>query len=129
MAGSLTSGTLGHHGLTNGPRRGQMAVAVSSGSRMSGRRAPITGTMIGRVFTSGEVHVRGNGPMVVSVPLTEGSCPIGVLEFDVESWDAASPELLDPIVAVFVMSWAVKSRYTDGAARGRRSRARRNGLR
>ena len=81
----------------------------------------IAGTLIGRVFTSGQLHIRGADPTVVLVPLREGSCPIGVLEFDFEVWDGLERQLLDRIVAVFVMAWIVKCRYTDMAARARRS--------
>ena len=81
----------------------------------------IAGTLIGRVFTSGEIQVMGSDPTVVLVPLVEGSSPVGVLELDVDEWDGADCELLDLIVAVFVMAWIVKGRYTDTAARARRS--------
>ena len=81
----------------------------------------IAGTLIGRVFTSGETQVVGTDPTVVLVPLTEGSSPIGVLELDVDEWDGDESELLDLIVAIFVMAWIVKGRYTDTAARARRS--------
>lgn len=83
----------------------------------------IGGTLIGRVFTSGEILTTGTDPLVVLVPVCEGTCPIGVLEFDFESgaWDQLERKLLDLVVAVFVSTWLVKSRYTDAAARGRRS--------
>jgi hypothetical protein len=81
----------------------------------------IAGTLIGRVLTSGEIQIVGTDPTTVLVPLTEGSCPIGVLELDVDVWNGRARELLDPIVAIFVMAWIVKGRYTDAAARARRS--------
>lgn len=81
----------------------------------------IAGTLIGRVFTSGQVQVVGTHPTVVTVPLAEGSCPIGILEFDFDVWGDLTRELLDPIAAMFVMTWIVKSRYTDAGARARRS--------
>jgi hypothetical protein len=81
----------------------------------------IAGTLIGRVFTSREIQVVGAEPAVVLVPLAEGSSPIGVLELDVASWDSLATDLLDPVVAIFVMAWTVKGRYTDMAARARRS--------
>jgi hypothetical protein len=81
----------------------------------------ISGTLIGRVFTSGEIQIVRTNPTVVLVPLTEGTCPIGILELDVDEWDSRAGELLDPLVAIFVMAWIVKGRYTDAAARGRRS--------
>jgi serine phosphatase RsbU (regulator of sigma subunit) len=55
------------------------------------------------------------------VPLTEGSCPIGILELDVKFWDGRARELVEPIVSLFVMAWIVKGRYTDTAPRARRS--------
>ena len=81
----------------------------------------IAGTLTGRVFRSGEIQVTGTDPTVVLVPLIEGSSRIGVLELEFEEWDDAVPELLEPLVALFVMSWIVKGRYTDTAARARRS--------
>ncbi|HSM66833.1 MAG TPA: PP2C family protein-serine/threonine phosphatase [Ilumatobacteraceae bacterium] len=90
----------------------------ASGSK--GVPQPIAGTLIGRVFTSDEILVHGTHPTVVSVPLIDGSSRIGVLELDFETWDGVVPDLLEPLVATFVMSWIVKSRYTDTAARARR---------
>lgn len=83
----------------------------------------IGGTLMGRVFTSGEIHTTGTDPTVVLVPVCEGTCPIGVLEFDFPAgvWERLERKLLDRVVAVFVRAWLVKSRYTDTAARGRRS--------
>jgi len=81
----------------------------------------IAGTLAGRVFMSGEIQVLGADPTEVFVPLIEGSSRIGVLELEFEEWDGAVPELLEPLVAVFVMAWIVKSRYTDISARARRS--------
>lgn len=86
-----------------------------------GSPVTIAGSLIGRVFTSGEVQVVGTDPTVVVVPLVEGSSPIGVLELDFDVWDGVMPALLDPIAAIFVMTWIVKGRYTDMAARARRS--------
>jgi hypothetical protein len=81
----------------------------------------VAGTILGRAFMSGEIQISGTAPTVVSVPLKEGSCPLGVLEFHVDAWDGGALDLIGPIVAVFVMAWIVKTRYTDIAARARRS--------
>src|SRR5688572_22834494 len=81
----------------------------------------VAGTLIGRVFMSGQIQTVGVDPTVVLVPLTEGSCPIGVLELDVDSWDGRARDLLEPIVSIFVMAWIVKGRYTDTVPRARRS--------
>lgn len=86
----------------------------------AGEPQSIAGTLIGRVFASGETHVvPGTHPAVLLVPLIEGSSRIGVLELEFDDWDGVVPELLDPLAAVFVMSWIVKARYTDVAARAR----------
>lgn len=86
-----------------------------------GPAQPIAGTLIGRVFISGEIQVLETHPTVVLAPLIEGSTRIGVMEFEFEQWDGVVPELLGPLASLFVMSWVVKSRYTDTAARARRS--------
>ena len=86
-----------------------------------GPAQPIAGTLAGRVFITGEFQVLGMHPTVVLVPLIEGSSRIGVLELEFAEWDGVVPQILEPLVAVFVMSWIVKSRYTDTAARARRS--------
>jgi hypothetical protein len=82
----------------------------------------IDGTLIGRVFTSGEIQVSGDDPTIVMVPLVEGSSRIGVLELAFDEWTGDIPDLLDPLAAIFVMSWIVKGRYTDSASRARRSK-------
>jgi serine phosphatase RsbU (regulator of sigma subunit) len=86
-----------------------------------GPPVPVLGTLAGRVFTSGEVVVSGSRPTMVSVPLVDGTSRIGVLELDYDTWDGVMPELLDSIVATFVMMWIVKTRYSDTSARARRS--------
>ncbi len=91
------------------------------GSGPVGPPLTIAGTLMGRVFTSGDVQVLGTDPTVVVVPLVEGSSPIGVMELDFRVWDGVVPALLDPIAAIFVMAWILKGRYTDTAARARRS--------
>jgi len=88
---------------------------------LEGPPLTIAGSLIGRVFTSGLVQVVAANPTVVVVPLLEGSSPIGVLELDFDEWDGVIPALLDPIAAIFVMTWIVKGRYTDTPARARRS--------
>jgi hypothetical protein len=91
------------------------------GRGLVGPAQMIAGTLIGRVFTSGGIQIVGTDPTTVLVPLVEGSCPIGILELDFEVWDGIPAQLLDPIVAIFVMAWIVKGRYTDTADRARRS--------
>ena len=91
------------------------------GRGLVGPAQMIAGTLIGRVFTSGDIQIVGTDPTTVMVPLVEGSCRIGILELDFEVWDGLPAQLLDPIVAIFVMAWIVKGRYTDTADRARRS--------
>lgn len=91
------------------------------GRGLVGPAQMIAGTLIGRVFTSGEIQIVGTDPTTVLVPVVEGSCSIGVLELEFEVWDCLPEQLLDPIVAIFVMAWIVKGRYTDTADRARRS--------
>lgn len=86
-----------------------------------GKAQPIAGTLAGRVFISGEIQVVGTHPTLVLVPLIEGSSRIGVLELEFSEWNGAVPDLLEPLAAIFVMSWVIKSRYTDTSARARRS--------
>jgi hypothetical protein len=81
----------------------------------------IAGTFLGRVFTSDEILVSGTDPITVSVPLVEGTSRIGVLELDYDTWGGTVPMHFDPIVATFVMTWVLKSRYSDTSARARRS--------
>jgi hypothetical protein len=91
------------------------------GSGPLGTPQTVAGTLVGRVFTSGEIHVSASDPTVVYCPLIDGSSRIGVLELHFDVWHDGLPELLEPLVAVFVMAWIVKGRYTDTADRARRS--------
>jgi hypothetical protein len=81
----------------------------------------IAGTFLGRAFTSNEVLVSGTHPITVSVPLVEGTSRIGVLELDYDVWSGELSKHFDPIIATFVMTWVLKSRYSDMSARARRS--------
>ena len=86
-----------------------------------GAPQPVAGTLVGRAFTGSEPLVTGTAPTVVAIPLVEGTSRIGVLELDYDEWDGALPEFLEPIVTTFVATWVLKSRYSDTAARARRS--------
>lgn len=86
-----------------------------------GAPQPVTGTFVGRAFTSDGILVSGRDPTTVSVPLLEGTNRIGVLELDYDVWGGALPELFDPIVATFVAAWVLKGRYSDVPERARRS--------
>jgi hypothetical protein len=86
-----------------------------------GSPQPVAGTIIGRVFMSAEIVALDTEPTVLLVPLIEGSTRIGVLELEFDQWDGVVPQLLAPLASVFVMSWVLKSRYTDMSARARRA--------
>jgi hypothetical protein len=86
-----------------------------------GARQSIAGTLAGRVFMSGEHQLVGSHPTVLLVPVIEGSCPLGVLELEFAEWSGVVPPMLEPLLAIFVMSWIVKGRYTDTSARARRA--------
>ncbi len=86
-----------------------------------GEPQPIAGTLLGRAFTGTEILVSGADPTTVSVPLAEGTNRIGVLELDFDVWEGEIPEQLDSIVAMFLVTWVVKSRYSDMSQRARRS--------
>ena len=66
------------------------------GQGLVGPPQTIAGTLIGRVFTSGQIQIVGTDPTVVVVPLAEGSSPIGVLELDFDVWDGAAPRTSRP---------------------------------
>ncbi|MCU1361458.1 MAG: Protein serine/threonine phosphatase, partial [Ilumatobacteraceae bacterium] len=86
-----------------------------------GSAHPITGTLIGRAFSSGQLMVTEGEPTTVSVPLTDGTDRIGLLELDFDDWDDQTTALLEPLVSLFVMILVTKSRYTDLWLRARRS--------
>jgi hypothetical protein len=86
-----------------------------------GATHPIAGTLIGRAFSSGQMMVSDGQPCTVSVPLTDGTERIGLLELDFDVWDDQLSALLDPLISLFVMILVTKHRYTDLWARARRS--------
>jgi serine phosphatase RsbU (regulator of sigma subunit) len=86
-----------------------------------GRASDIAGTLAGRSFTSGQVLVSETDPTVVTVPLTDGTDRIGLIELEFAEWPGELPPLLDPIVAVLVLLLVSKGRYSDQWVRARRS--------
>lgn len=86
-----------------------------------GDPVPVEGTLIGRAFVGSEILTTGTNPTKVFVPLVEGTNPIGVLELDYDDWAGQPSTLFDPIVSTFVMTWVLKSRYSDMAERARRA--------
>jgi len=111
-----------------GARSGRLFVADYSLRRLQqldaegpvGEAHEMAGTMAGRAFASGEVTVSNTHPTVVSIPLTDGSDRIGLLELDYDRWTAL-PTGWELVVAVFVMVLVTKSRYSDLWVRARRS--------
>lgn len=86
-----------------------------------GAPQPVVGTMVGRAFTSNHPVISGTDPTVVAAPLVEGTSRVGVLELEFDDWYGDLPDLFDPIVTTFVTTWILKSRYSDAAARARRT--------
>jgi hypothetical protein len=111
-----------------GARSGRLFVADYSLRRLQqldvdgpvGAARSMVGTMAGRAFTSGEVAVSNGDPSVVSVPLTDGSERLGLLELDYVDGEGL-PAGWERIVAVFVMVLVTKGRYSDLWVRARRS--------
>lgn len=84
---------------------------------------PIEGTLPGRAFASGEILVVESAPIVVWVPLTEGTERLGVLELALDDWTDEVRALLDPVVKILVLALVSKRRYTDIVVRSRRAEA------
>lgn len=81
----------------------------------------VAGTLVGRAFTSSHPVIAGTDPTLVAVPLVDGTSRVGVLELEFDDWGDDLRDLLDPIVTTFVTTWILKSRYSDAAARARRT--------
>ena len=105
----------GHIGAR--PSEGKL---LADNGGLVGAAQPMTGTMAGRAFMSGEVAVSSTQPTVVSVPLADGSDRIGLLELDYDDGDGLPPGW-ERVVALFVMVVVTKSRYSDLWVRARRS--------
>lgn len=111
-----------------GARSGRLFVADYSLRRLQqldvdgpvGAAHQMAGTMAGRAFTSGEITVSNTDPIVVSIPLADGSNRIGLLELDYDAWTGL-PTGWERILAVFVMVLVTKSQYGDLWVRARRS--------
>jgi serine phosphatase RsbU (regulator of sigma subunit) len=58
---------------------------------------------------------------VLSVPVTDGTDRIGLLELVFADWDGTFSPLWDPLLTAFVMGLVTKCRYTDLWVRARRS--------
>jgi hypothetical protein len=87
--------------------------------------APVTiaGSHAGRAFLSSEPTISARSPIVVSVPLVEGTDRIGLLELDVDDWDGTLRDVLDPLVVALVLILVTRGRYSDQWVRARRSEA------
>jgi hypothetical protein len=81
----------------------------------------IEGTLAGRAFANGEPVVSGSGPTLLWVPLTHGTERIGVLELVFDHRDGALPDVVKPVIDVFVLLLITQSRYSDLWCQARRS--------
>jgi hypothetical protein len=76
----------------------------------TGVREPIDGTLAGRAFTGGEIVVSGHEPVLVLVPLAEGSERLGVLELTYDGWSEANRALIGPVVRLLALTLIRKRR-------------------
>jgi len=83
----------------------------------------IEGTVAGRAFATGEVISSMEAPVVLWVPLTDGTERLGVLEFDFVSADDVARDVVDPVIAVLVLLLVTNNRYSDAWNRARRAKA------
>ena len=81
----------------------------------------IEGTIAGRAFANSEMLVSDSKPKVVWVPLVDGTERIGVLELAFDGWNAATPDLVERVVAVFTLLLTSRLSYTDLWDQSRRS--------
>jgi hypothetical protein len=133
-AGSITSpaavcGLIDEVARSVGARAARLFVADYSLRRLQeigddgpvGPARPIAGTLAGRAFTTGKMLVADGTPQLVYVPLLDGTNGIGLLELDFDVWADGVAALLDPLVAVLVLLFVTKSRFSDQWVRARRS--------
>lgn len=81
----------------------------------------LAGTMPGRAFASGEVTVTQADPTVVSIPLTDGTDRIGLLQLDYPAASDGLPAGWEQVVALLVLVVVARRRYGDLWVRARRS--------
>lgn len=87
----------------------------------NGESQPIEGTLAGRAFASCEIVGLGPGDTTLWVPLTDGAERIGVIELVFDNVGPVVRELLDPVIAAFVLLLVTRARYSDRWNRVRRS--------
>ncbi len=93
------------------------------GDGTSGEEFMLEGTIAGRAFASGVEVESGDRPVIVWVPLSEGSERIGLLELvfdELSSWEAASADAADVARSMMLMIVSGR-RYTDVMLQARRA--------
>lgn len=86
-----------------------------------GESQPIEGTLAGRAFANNEIVGFEADDTILWVPLTDGTERIGVIELVFDNEDSVVRELLDPVIATFVLLLVTRARYSDRWNRARRS--------
>jgi hypothetical protein len=87
--------------------------------RRDGESVPIDGTMLGRVFQTGEIHAGGD---VVMAPMVEGLERFGVGEFAFDGLPPNAMALVGAVTRALLLIVVSKRRYTDLTLRARRQR-------
>ena len=82
---------------------------------------PILGTVRGRAFTTGRTVVSDAEPVVLAVPLIDGTVAIGVLELEFDEWDGSLDSMLARTIEVYMLLVVDQNRYSDLWPRARRS--------
>ena len=88
-----------------------------------GAPVSITNSLAGHAYLGSEVLVSASTPVLVSVPLVEGTDRIGLLELEFDAWDDSVRDILDPLMTALVLLLVAKGRYSDQWVRARRSEA------
>ncbi len=81
----------------------------------------ISGTVVGRAFTTERMIVTEGDPTTVAIPLIDGASRIGVLELEYETFEGVLAPELEAVVAVFVLLLVANIRYSDTWHRARRA--------
>ena len=86
-----------------------------------GEPIAIEGTLAGHAFALGEVVAAGDDPIVLRVPLVDGQERIGLIELELDEWDARDAAVLAPVIRTVVLMMVANRRYTDAWMRARRA--------
>ena len=94
------------------------------GDGTRGDEVALDGTIAGRAFASGSLVEQGNGPVIVWVPLSEGSERIGLIELVFDESPEGSVQWGDlvDVTRMMVLILVSGRRYTDVLLRARRAR-------